>query len=277
MLLRFIVLLGLVLSAIIGIPMGIFESYTWLWALPLMAVGFALLALLLVFLYVLLLCKRVDRDQEQTCDDPHYRWVQEMLVESILPVVRVTVKASGVNKVPSEGRFMLVCNHVQDLDPAPIFYALPGRQLCFVAKKEVRDMFIIGPVLQKLQGQFINRENDRKALKTILSCIRILKEDKGSIAVFPEGGIHDDRKFHHFRPGVFKIAQKAEVPIVVCTLKNTRWLGHNITHLKPTTVEFKVLTVIQPEEFEGLTTTELADRVYRIMADDLGPENVAEE
>ena len=56
MLLRFIVLLGLVLSAIIGIPMGIFESYTWLWALPLMAVGFAVLALLFVFLYVLLLC-----------------------------------------------------------------------------------------------------------------------------------------------------------------------------------------------------------------------------
>ena len=276
MLIRFIILLALVLGTVIGLPLGIFESYTWLWALPLMALGFTLLFILLVYLYVLILCKRVDQDQEQDGDDPHYRWVLEMIVESVLPMLRITVKTKGVNQVP-DGRFMLVCNHVQDLDPAPLFFALPGRQLAFVAKKEVRDMFIVGPMLHKLQGQFINRENDREALKTILKCIQILKEDKGSIAVFPEGGIHEDRKFHHFRPGVFKIAQKAKVPIVVCTLKNTRWLGRNITHLKPTEVEVSVLTVIQPEEFEGVTTTELADRVYKIMAEDLGPENVAEE
>ena len=276
MLLRFIILLSLVLGAIIGIPTGIFESYTWLWALPLMALGFTLLFLLLVFLYVLLLCKRVDMQKPQDGEDPHYRRVLELIVESVLPLLRVSVKVKGINKVP-EGRFMLVCNHVQDLDPAPLFYALPGRQLAFVAKKEVRNMFIVGPMLHKLQGQFIDRENDREALKTILNCIRILKEDKASIAVFPEGGIHDDRKFHHFRPGVFKIAQKAQVPIVVCTLKNTRWLGYNVTHLKPTNVEVSVLTVIRPEEFEGLTTPELANQVYHIMAEDLGPENVADE
>ena len=276
MLLRFIILLSLVLGAVIGLPMGIFESYTWLWALPLMALGFTVVLLLLVFVYVLILCKRVDQNVEQEDDDPHYRRVQELIVESVLPLLRVSVKTKGLDKLP-QGRFMLVCNHVHDLDPAPIFYAMPGRQLAFVAKQEVRDMFIVGPMLHKLLGQFINRENDREALKTILNCIRLLKEDKASIAVFPEGGIHDDRKFHHFRPGVFKIAQKAKVPIVVCTMKNTRVLGHNITHLKPTTVELSVLTVIGPEELEGVPTTEIADRAYRIMAEDLGPENVADE
>lgn len=276
MLLRFVILLSLVLSTVIGLPLGIFESYTWLWAVPLMAIGFTVLFLLIGFLYVLLLCKRVDMDQEQDGEDPHYRKVAELIVESGLPLVRMRVKATGVNKVP-QGRFVLVCNHVHDLDPAPLLYALPGRQLAFVAKQEVRDMFIIGPMLHKLQGQFINRENDREALKTILHCIQLLKEDKASIAVFPEGGIHDDRKFHHFRPGVFKIAQKAKVPIVVCTLKNTRYAGYNITHLKPTDVELNVLTVIAPEELEHVTTTEIADRVYHIMAEDLGPENVADE
>ena len=277
MLLRFIILLALVLGTIIGIPTGIFESYTWLWALPLMALGLTLVMLAGAFGFLMILCKRVDQDAEQDGDDPLYRKVTELIVESVLPMVRVSVKTRGVNKVPHEGRFMLVCNHVNDLDPAPILYALPGRQLAFVAKKEVRDMFVIGPVLHKLQGQFINRENDREALKTILKCIQILKEDKGSIAVFPEGGIHDDRKFHHFRPGVFKIAQKAQVPIVVCTLKNTRNLIHNLLRFKRSDVELDVLEVIQPEEFANVTTTELADRIYRMMAQNLGPENVAEE
>lgn len=277
MFLRFLMLLSMVIGTVISLIAGAFESYQWLWKLPLYTVAILLAFLLCAYGYVQLLCKRVDRNQEQDGDDPHYRKVAEIIIESLLPVVRICVTTKGLNKLPQEGRFMLVCNHVNDLDPAPILYAMPGRQLAFVAKKEVRDMFIVGPILQKLQGQFINRENDREALKTILKCIQILKEDKGSIAVFPEGGIHDDRKFHHFRPGVFKIAQKAGVPIVVCTLKNTRDMIHNLLRFKRSDVELSVLTVIRPEEFADVTTTELADRVYNIMGEDLGPENVAEE
>ena len=277
MLLRFFLLLALVIGTAASLIAGAFETYRWLWLLPSVAFWAFLALVLCLFGYLQFLCRRVDPAQEQDGDDPHYRKVLELIVESVLPVVRISVTAKGLNKVPSEGRFMLVCNHVNDLDPAPILYALPGRQLAFVAKKEVRDMFIVGPMLQKLQGQFINRENDREALKTILKCIQILKEDKGSIAVFPEGGIHDDRKFHHFRPGVFKIAQKAQVPIVVCTLKNTRDMIHNLRRFKRSDVELNVLAVIAPEEFAGVSTTELADRVYHMMAEDLGPENVAEE
>lgn len=277
MLLRFIMLLSLLLSTVVSLLTGAFESYQWLWLLPLVALGFLVALILCVFGYVLLLCKLVKMDQEQEYDDPLYRKVAELLVESLVPMVRVGVKSRGLEKVPATGRFMLVSNHVNNLDPAPILYALPGRQLAFVAKQEVRDYFVVGPVLHKLQGQFINRENDREALKNIIKCIQILKEDKGSIAVFPEGGIHEDRKFHRFRPGVFKIAQKAKVPIVVCTLKNTRDLISNLVRLKRSDVEFSVLTVIQPEEYAGLSTPELADRVYHIMAEDLGPENVAQE
>lgn len=277
MLIRVVTLLAMVLAAIIGLLWGIFEGYGWLWAYPLLAVGFFILLLGAAFGYVFLLAKRVDMTKEQDGDDPHYRKVAEEIIASMLPFVRIGVKTKGLEKVPAEGRFMLVCNHVNDFDPAPILYALPHRQLAFIAKQEVRDMFLVGPILHKLQGQFINRENDREALKTIIKCIQIIKEDKGSIAVFPEGGIHADRKFHRFRPGVFKIAQKAKVPIVVCTLKNTRWMIDNLLHLKRTDTEFSVLTVIYPEEFENVTTPELADRIYQIMAEDLGPENVAQE
>lgn len=277
MLLRMFVLLALVLSAGICLLLDAFCGYTWLWLLPLLGLGFTVVFWLITFLFLLILCKRVDQNQEQEIDDPLYRKVAELVIESVIPMVRVSVKTKGLEKVPAEGRFMLVCNHVNDLDPAPILYTLPGRQLAFIAKKEVRDMFIVGPVLHKLLGQFIDRENDRAALKTILKCIRILKEDKASVAVFPEGGIFEDRKLHHFRPGVFKIAQKAEVPIVVCTLRNTRYLIDNLLHYKPSDVELRVLTVIPAEELKGVTTTDIADRVYKLMAEDLGPENVAQE
>lgn len=277
MLLRFFMLLSLVMSTVVSLLAGAFESYKWLWLLPLVAFLMLVALLLCTFGYLQLLCRLVKPDQEQDGDDRHYRKVAELVIESVMPLVRIGVKTKGLNQVPADGRFLLVCNHVCNLDPAPILYALPGRQLAFVAKKEVQGYFMVGPFLHKLQGQFINRDNDREALKTIIKCIQIIKEDKGSIAVFPEGGIHEDRKFQHFRPGVFKIAQKAKVPVVVCTLKNSRDLIQNLLHLKRSDVEFSVLTVIKPEEFEGLTTPELADRVYHVMAEDLGPENVADE
>lgn len=277
MLIRLYGVLAMMLAAIAGLPMGIFESYTWLWAYPLLAIGILLVEILLSFGYLMLLCKRVDFESEQEEDAPHYRWVVEQLVESVVPLVRIGVKVSGMEKVPPQGRFMLVCNHCSNSDPVMLLSAFKGRQVAFIAKKEVKDMFVVGPMLHKVLGQFIDRENDREALKTILKCVKILKEDKASIGVFPEGYILPHRKLHHFRPGVFKIAQKAQVPIVVCTLKGTRELIPNLAHLRHTDVELKVVTVLSVEELTGRTTTDIAQQVYEIMAADLGPENVAEE
>ena len=277
MLIRFLFMLALVLAGIVGIPCGHFESYTWLWAYPLIALGFFLVLCALAFGYLLILCKLVDQDREQERDDPHYRWMIERIVESVLPVLRIDVKVKGLGKVPADGRFLLVCNHCSLADPVVLLGAFAGHQVAFISKKENKDMFVVGPMMHKILCQLIDRENDREALKTIIKCINILKEDKASIGVFPEGYIHEDKKLHHFRPGVFKIAQKAQVPIVVCTLKGTRHVLPNLPKLKHTDVALNVLEVIAPEELNGITTAQIADRVYHLMADDLGPENVAEE
>ena len=256
---------------------GAFASLSWLWMLP---VGFAvsfLLLLLVAFLFLLYLCSRVDQNVPQEGDDPLYRKVTNLYIQSLIPVLRVHVKLKGGEKLPAEGRFMLVCNHTSITDPIMLIYAMPKSQLAFISKKENSDMFVIGPMMHKLQCQLINRENDKEALKTILRCIQILKEDHASIGVFPEGGINDDLKFHHFRPGVFKIAQKTKVPIVVCTLKGTKDVLPNLAKLKRSDVLVSVLTVIPPEEFENVTTVDLANRIHKIMADDLGPDEVAQD
>ena len=256
---------------------GVFVAPSWQWMLPVSFVGSFLVLTLLAFLFLLYLCKRVDQDVVQEEDDPLYRKVTNLYIRSVLPVLRIHVKKKGLEKIPADGRFMLVCNHVSLADPIILMSAMPERQLAFIAKRESRDMFVVGPMMHKLQCQLINRENDKEALKTILRCIQILKEDKASIGVFPEGGINDDLKFHHFRPGVFKIAQKTKVPVVVCTLKGTKNVLPNMARLKRSDVLVSVLTVIPPEEFEDITTVDLANRIHKIMADDLGPDEVAQD
>ena len=138
-------------------------------------------------------------------------------------------------------------------------------------------MFAVGKFMHKIMCQLMDRENDREALKTILKCIRLLQDDEVSIGVFPEGGIKIKDKLSHFRPGVFKIAQKANVPIVVCTLKGTSDLFHNLKRLKPTHVQLHLVDVIPAEELAGRTTVEIADRVHAMMLESLGEEYRLEE
>ena len=256
---------------------GAFESLAWLWVLPLTFVAGVLVLLGIGFAFLLYLCRRVDQSVPQEKDDPMYRFVADLVIQSALPVLRIRVKQSGMEKVPQSGRFLLVCNHCNDSDPIILLKCFKKYQLAFISKRENQSMFVIGPMMHKLQCQLINRENDREALKTILNCIKIIKEDKASIAVFPEGGIlSEDGKLHHFRPGVFKIAQKAKVPIVVCTLRDTKDVVHNILHFKGSRVELRVLETIPVEEITGVTTVEISDRCHKLMADDLGPDLIAD-
>lgn len=251
---------------------GAFENLSWLWILPVGFLGSFLSLVLLLFLFVLLLCALVDQEKPQEKDSKLYRITAHLCVDLLFAVARVRVHTQGLEKTPKQGRFMLVCNHLHEADPAVLMKYFPKSQLAFIAKQEVKKMFVVGDLLHTILGQFINRENDKEALRTIIKCIQILKDDLASVAVFPEGRIHPDRKFYPFRPGVFKIAQKANVPVVVCTLTNTHNIIKNFLKLKPTDVDLHLLTVIPAEEVTAVKTVELADRIYKIMAEDLGEE-----
>lgn len=228
----------------------------------------AAVAFLVVVSYI------VDPQQEQESDSPFYRRVIALYVEALMMLARVRTQVSGLEKTPKEGRFLLVCNHQFAADPGILLHYFKDSQLAFISKKENRNLFCVGRLMHKILCQELDREDDRQALLVILRCIQILKEDKASIAVFPEGGTNHDELLHHFRPGVFKIAQKAQVPIVVCTLQGTRSILSNL--LKGgTDVQLHLLEVIPAEELKGKTTVEIAQRVYDRMAEDLGPELLA--
>ena len=268
------------LSALSGVGLcALSVGFDGLSTVPVFLLGFALgsvLCLLGCFLAVWIPSRRVDPLQEQDGDDPYIRGIVKLYAPAVFRLLGCKIEASGTEKLPKEGRYLLVCNHLYDLDPGIPLTLFPDAQLAFISKKENIDKPIIGPLMLKIQCQLLDRENDRAALKTILRCISILKEDKANIAVFPEGGIIKDGKLlHRFRPGVFKIAQKAGVPIVVCTLNGTQNMVENVKHFRQTRIDFHLLEVIPAEELRGVTTVDIAERVHAIMAADLGQENVA--
>ena len=264
------------LSVIVGISVcvsaGAFLDLTWLWLLPVTAIGCLLVLVLLAFGFLMILCKRVDQDVPQEDDDPLYRKVTDLYIQSALPMLKIRVQKNGLEKMPKDGRFLLVCNHCNNSDPIILLNVLRKFQLAFISKRENDKLFVLGPFLRRMGCQPINRENDREALKTILTCINIIQDDRMSVGVFPEGYIHGDNLLHPFRHGVFKIAQRTGVPIVVCTLRGTQHVLKNAVKGKPSSVQMHLVGVI--EDVKGRNTVELGEQAYEMMARDLGEELV---
>ena len=265
--------LSVVLAVLLCALTGAFAGYGWLWLLPVGFLGGFVLLAGLAFSFVYLMCKRVRLDEPQEKDSPFYRAMANLCIEAVLQFARVRVHTEGLEKTPKQGRFLLVCNHLHEADPAILLHFFRKSQLSFISKQENKDMFLVGKLMHKMLCQLINRENDREALKTILKCIQLLKEDKVSVAVFPEGYIRPDRKFHELRPGVFKIAQKANVPIVVTTIRG----GEDVKDRYPwrrTHVYFDVLDVFDREKVKSHTTDELCNEARELMLQKLEPEHI---
>ena len=258
-----------VLTALFG---GAFQSLAWLWVLPVSFLGSWLGLLILAALFLVVLSCFVDQKKPQEKDSAFYRGVIKLYVPLILRLARTNIETAGLEKIPTAGRFLLVCNHQSEADPAILIHYFRDSQISFISKRENATMPVVGNLMHKLRCLMLSRENDRDGLRVIIECIRRLKADECSIGVFPEGGIKGYGKLYPFRPGVFKMAQKAEVPIVVCTLAGTQDVFKKLKKLQRIDVTFHVLGVVPAEELKGVNTTQIAERVFDMMSDDLGPD-----
>lgn len=263
-----------VFAAIFAVLMALLGGI-WAW-IPAFIAGW-IGGLLLVILFLVVACALVDMEKEQSQDSKFYRTMAHLYIDLALTLGRVEIRTEGLEKIPAEGRFLLVCNHICDLDSALLLKCFPKSQLCFIGKQEIKTMPFVGAVMHKMMCQFINRENDREALKTILRCIQIIKEDQGSIVVFPEGYVSMDGRLRHFRSGSLKIAQKPGVPIVVCTVRNTKHVMQDLFALRKTWAQVHLVDVIDAETVKALPTTEMAEKIYEIMISDLGEDHRCEE
>lgn len=243
------------------------ESYSW-WLTPVLLVGFWFLFVLIHFLTVVIMIL-TENTEKKPKDTNFFRYLLKTGLPILFKIAFVKFETEGLEKLPENTRMLLVCNHQHDFDPAVIVNAFPDAHLSFIGKKDIlTEMPFISKAMHKLNCLFIDRENDREAAKTIIEAIKLIKEDKTSIALFPEGYTSKDDELLPLRSGSLKIALKANVPIVVCVIDGTKNMAKSVLR-KPSTVHFRLLDVIYPEDFEGMKTTELGDIIHSKMQEAL--------
>lgn len=242
-----------------------FASLAALWQVPVFFLGCFLALVVLFLLVVLVSCLFVDPKKLLEKPSGYFRFLLNEFCRNALALGGVHVNVTGLEKVPRKGRFLLVSNHRFAFDPIVFYAVMPWAELAFLSKKENFSIFIVAQVMREVLCLPVDRNNDRESLKSILKAIQFIKDDKASIAVFPEGGTNKTgAPLLPYRSGVFKIAQKANVPIVVCSLVNSRAILHNMFR-KHTEVWLDVLDVVPAEELAGKTAIEVGERVHAVM------------
>lgn len=172
------------------------------------------------------------------------------------------LRVYGSERVPAEGGVVLVFNHFSWLDP-PAFGAASPRQLFFLAKAELHDVPVIGPLIRAFGTYAVRRgESDRQAVREMRRCV----QEGNALGVFAEGTRQRSGIPGVVLPGAAMVALNERVPVVCAAIHGSQfWRAGNF---HPVSVAWG-----RPFAFDGLpangkgyreASTELQQRIYRL-------------
>ncbi len=161
-----------------------------------------------------------------------YAWCKVLttyLAKGIMAITGSPINITGLENIPDEP-VLFVGNHRSVFDIVILLFLIK-RPFGFIGKVEVTKWPYINIILSKMGGLFIDRSDNRKALKTILEGIALLKSGH-SMLIFPEGTRNmQSTEPLPFKQGSLKLADKANVPIVPFGLKGTDDVFENNKYL----------------------------------------------
>ncbi len=184
----------------------------------------AAISLILFFFFSILLIPVewiVGRISPAARDNSRLRILQVYL-KILLFLCAVKVTRIGWDKIPRDRPVMYAINHRGVFDIVATLAYCPSLT-GYVAKKEFEKVPLLSWWIRWLHGFFLDRENLKEGLKTILAAIEEIKNGV-SIAIFPEGTRNrnpDERELLEFHEGSFKIATKPGCPIVPVAICNS--------------------------------------------------------
>lgn len=136
------------------------------------------------------------------------------------------VTVIGEENVPKDTPVLYVANHRSYFDIILTYIRVP-RPTGYISKKEMGKIPLLSIWMRRLNCLFLDRENIKEGMKTILSGIDLVKKGV-SVCIFPEGTRNKvEDTFLPFHEGSFKIAEKTGAPIIPMTINNSAAIFEN--------------------------------------------------
>lgn len=197
-------------------------------------------------------------------------WIQktaDFLVPIVINAAGFKVETSGKENIP-DGPALFVGNHQGLFDMMVAFTEFNGIKP-FLAKIEASKIPIVNSWMRMIGCVFIDREDIRASLASIKECEDLLKSGN-SLIIFPEGTRSRKHEMNEFKPGAFRCAIRAGVPIVPFVLDGTYKAWEENHKIVPTKATLKFLPPIETTEMEKERTKHISDEVYEEIKKALG-------
>ena len=180
-----------------------------------------------------------------------------------LHIARVKLVLTGEENIPEHNKFIFMANHQENYDIIVIKPIFKNHTLDFIAKESVMKLPVFGKWIKILGNVPIGRYSDRSAAKSIIQGIR-LDESGIPMAIFPEGKRSFSNEMIDFKAGAFKLAMKPKANILIGTIYNFSKILKQWPWKKQT-VYVHIHPLLTYEEYEGLNSHELSDKVREII------------
>ena len=134
------------------------------------------------------------------------------LARGVFAVQGLRFTISGTEHVPRSGGAVMAINHIGYLDFtfAGLAARPAGRLVRFMAKKEVFDHRVSGPLMRGMHHIPVDRDAGSGSFREALLALK-----RGEIiGVFPEATISRSFELKEFKPGAVRLAAAARVPLL---------------------------------------------------------------
>jgi 1-acyl-sn-glycerol-3-phosphate acyltransferase len=184
----------------------------------------------------------------------------------ILFICGVKRTVIGRENVPKNEAVLYISNHRSYFD-VPIAYASIPTLTGFMAKKEIAKVPFLRTWMRFVQCLFLDREDIKQGLKTILQGIDQVKKGY-SMFISPEGTRNHGEEMLPFKEGSFKIAEKTGCAIIPVAITNSDEVFENhMPYIRATHVIIEYGKPIYPKELDKEQLKFLGVHVQGIIRD----------
>lgn len=128
------------------------------------------------------------------------------------------IRATGLDNIPDTGPAVLVCNHVSYVD-ALVIGGSVRRPVRFVMWYKIFKIPLLKFLFQTAKAiPIASAKEDERLLNEAFDRIDAELEAGNLVCIFPEGAITRDGAVHSFRPGIERILERRQVPVVPISL-----------------------------------------------------------
>jgi 1-acyl-sn-glycerol-3-phosphate acyltransferase len=190
------------------------------------------------------------------------------VVGAVLTTFRVLdlkIQVEGAERIPREGGAVLASNHISYLDF--IFAGLAARpakrRVRFMAKKEVFDNKISGPLMRGMRHIPVDRSAGLSSYRQALDYLKAGEV----VGVFAEATISQSFTVKELKNGAVRMAQAADVPLIPVALWGTQrlWTKGRPRRLWQRHVPILVVVGEPIQAKKGMNSAELTEQLRTSM------------